>query len=88
VTENPSSDREPVPDLNQPGNNKRALVQSLRYAQIGFVLPCSVIAGWLLGALVDKWLGSHWIYLLGLGFGIFVGFFDIIRTIRKMGREV
>jgi len=69
-------------------STKSELVQGLRYAQIGFVLPCSVIAGWFLGGLVDRWLGTHWISLFGLGFGIIAGFFDIIRTMRKMGKEV
>jgi F0F1-type ATP synthase assembly protein I len=37
--------------------------------------------GWLGGAALDKWLHTHWIYLLGIILGCIAGFVQIFRLV-------
>ena len=73
-----------MPDAPTPDNDsseKRSFVVTLaRYSQLAFVLPAATFAGWVVGALLDKWLHTTWLYLLGLILGIAAGFVELIRT--------
>lgn len=62
------------------------LNRGLQYAHIGLAIPACTIAGLLFGMLLDKWLGTHWIYLVGLLFGVVAGFYDIIRAVKQMNQ--
>lgn len=66
---------------------KGILIQGLKYTHIAFALPFGVIAGWLFGSLLDRWLGTTKLALVGIGLGIVAGFYDLIRTYRQMSRE-
>jgi ATP synthase protein I len=55
------------------------LVKAERLTQIAFVLPTALIIGWGLGALLDRWLHQHWIYIVGLIFGAVAGMFEAVR---------
>ncbi len=50
-----------------------------RYSEIGFMIPASVIVGYLLGLAVDYLLHTHWIYLVGIVLGAVAGFVSMIR---------
>jgi len=50
-----------------------------RYSEIGFIIPAAVLLGFFLGKLLDYWLHTHWLYLVGLIFGAVVGFVQMIR---------
>jgi F0F1-type ATP synthase assembly protein I len=63
------------------------LVRGLKYTHVAFALPFGVIAGLLLGSVVDSWLGTTYIRLIGLGLGIVAGFYDLVRTMRRMNKE-
>ena len=68
----------------EPNSEKRSFVVTLaRYSQLAFVLPAATIAGWILGALLDRWLHTTWLYLVGLILGIAAGFVELIRTTLK-----
>jgi len=54
-----------------------------RYSQIAFILPAAVVVGLLLGKLLDYWLHTHWLFLVGIIIGAIAGFVDIIRTITR-----
>ncbi len=58
-----------------------------RYSQLAFVLPAATFVGWILGALVDRWLHTTWVYLLGVGLGIVAGFVELIRTVTRAEKE-
>jgi F0F1-type ATP synthase assembly protein I len=52
-----------------------------RYSQVAFIVPGGVVAGLLIGALIDKWLHTHWVYIAGVIFGAIVGFIQLVRTV-------
>ena len=49
------------------------------YSEIGFIIPSAVLLGFFLGKLLDYWLHTKWLYLVGLLFGAVVGFTQMIR---------
>jgi len=78
--ENPSSKPQSTPEDEH--NQKRNMwLQIARYSQIGFMLPAATLIGWFLGALLDKWLHTRWIYIAGLVLGMITGFVELIRML-------
>jgi F0F1-type ATP synthase assembly protein I len=59
---------------------KNGWVQLARYSQLAFVFPAATVAGWLIGAAMDRWLHTTWLYLAGLILGIVGGFVELIRA--------
>jgi F0F1-type ATP synthase assembly protein I len=59
---------------------KNGWVQLARYSQLAFVFPAATVAGWLIGAALDRWLHTTWLYVAGLIVGIVAGFVELIRT--------
>jgi F0F1-type ATP synthase assembly protein I len=55
-------------------------LQVARYSQLAFVLPAALVVGWLIGAALDRWLHTTWLYLAGILLGIAAGFIELIRT--------
>ena len=51
-------------------------VQIAKYSQLAFVFPAATVAGWLIGAALDGWLHTTWLYLAGLILGIVAGFLN------------
>lgn len=72
-----------MPDPSQ----KSSLGEVVRYTHLAFVLPAAAVVGLLLGAAIDKWLGTDWVYLAGLVVGIVAGFYDLARAILKQSKE-
>jgi F0F1-type ATP synthase assembly protein I len=56
-------------------------VLAARYSQLAFVLPAALVVGWLVGAGLDRWLHTTWLYLAGIVLGIAAGFIELIRTV-------
>jgi F0F1-type ATP synthase assembly protein I len=63
----------------KPSGKKDPLVSLTRYSEIGFMIPAAVLLGFFLGKLLDYWLHTQWLYLVGLLFGAVVGFVEMIR---------
>ena len=59
---------------------KGNLVSTEKYIQLGIMLPAATFLGWLFGSLLDRWMGTHWIYIVGLFIGIAAGFVQFIRV--------
>jgi F0F1-type ATP synthase assembly protein I len=59
---------------------RNAWVQLAKYSQLAFVFPAATVAGWLIGAAMDRWLHTTWLYLAGLILGIIAGFVELIRA--------
>ncbi|MGA2856525.1 MAG: AtpZ/AtpI family protein [Candidatus Sulfotelmatobacter sp.] len=65
---------------HDPGDQKTFWLQFARYSQLAFALPAAVVVGWLIGAVLDRWLHTTWLYLAGLLLGIAAGFVELIHT--------
>jgi F0F1-type ATP synthase assembly protein I len=78
----PTSDREDL-DRQDPGPKENFWVQAARYSQLAFVFPAALVVGWLVGAGLDRWLHTTWLYLAGILLGIAAGFFELIRTVLR-----
>jgi F0F1-type ATP synthase assembly protein I len=62
-------------------NRKSFLVQMANYSQIAFIFPAATVVGWLIGAGLDHWLHTTWLYIVGLIVGIVAGFVELIRLV-------
>lgn len=58
-------------------------IQIGRYSQLAFALPAATVVGWIIGVLLDRWLHTSFLYLVGLLLGIVAGFVELIRTVTK-----
>jgi F0F1-type ATP synthase assembly protein I len=66
-----------------PERKKSVIVQLANYSQLAFIFPAATVVGWLIGAALDRWLHTTWLYLVGLILGIVAGFVELIRTVMK-----
>jgi hypothetical protein len=62
------------------------MVTLMRYSEIGFVIPMSVVVGYFVGLLGDHLLHTHWLYLVGILFGAVAGFVSMIRQALASGK--
>jgi F0F1-type ATP synthase assembly protein I len=65
---------------NKSNDKRNTWIQLARYSQLAFVFPAATVVGWLIGAALDRWLHTTWLYLVGLILGIIAGFVELIRT--------
>jgi F0F1-type ATP synthase assembly protein I len=70
-----------MPAGNNNSEKKNPLVQFAKYSQLAFIFPAATVVGWLLGAALDKWLHTSWLYLAGLILGSIAGFVELIRLV-------
>lgn len=82
---NPDGSTSSRSDVRRSG--MKTLVQAESLLQIAFVLPAAVLIGWGAGALLDKWLHTHWIYIVGLLFGSAAGLVEVVRQALRAGNE-
>ncbi len=47
------------------------------------MLPAGTVAGYLLGSLLDRWLHTAWIAVVGLLLGTAAGLIELIRTVSR-----
>jgi F0F1-type ATP synthase assembly protein I len=67
---------------NQDPKESSAVVWA-RYSQIAFIIPAAVVVGLLVGKLLDYWLHTRWLFLVGIILGAIGGFVDMIRMITR-----
>lgn len=81
----------PEPSPN-PKEKKRSetldsIVKVERLTQIAVVMPAAVLVGWGIGALLDKWLHTQWIYIVGVVLGSIAGLVEAVRQALRAERE-
>jgi len=72
----------PIPDphpRSKASSIVDAMVQAEKMIQVVFILPCSVLIGWLAGWWLDQRLHQAWIYLVGIVFGGVSGLVTVVR---------
>jgi ATP synthase protein I len=74
---------DPDPKSRDSARKENFWVQAARYSQLAFVLPAALVVGWLIGAGLDRWLHTTWLYLAGILLGIAAGFIELIRTVMR-----
>jgi ATP synthase protein I len=79
----PSPPPTPPPEPQDPGRKENVWVQVSRYSQLALVLPSATVVGWLLGSVLDRWLHTGWISIVGLLLGSAAGLIEVIRTILR-----
>lgn len=72
---------------DEPKPKRSPLTQALRYSEIGLIFPAATVAGLLIGSLLDKWLHTTWLYIVGLLLGIVAGFVNVIRLVMRAEKE-
>jgi F0F1-type ATP synthase assembly protein I len=72
---------EKTPSENESTGRSSFFVQIARYSELAVIFPAATVVGWLLGAALDRWLHTTWLYLVGLIFGIVAGFVALIRAV-------
>lgn len=72
-----------MPPDSDPDRKKNPWIQVGRYSQLAFMLPAGTVGGWLLGSLLDRWLHTTWISIVGLLLGTAAGLIELIRTISR-----
>jgi F0F1-type ATP synthase assembly protein I len=72
-----------VPDETERKKKQSPWVQVGRYSQLAFMLPAGTVAGYLIGALLDRWLHTTWISIVGLLMGTISALVELIRTVSR-----
>jgi hypothetical protein len=54
---------------NSSGNGLQSLVKAEKLTQMAFILPVSLLVGWLMGAALDKWFQDRDERVQGAGKG-------------------
>ena len=78
-----TSSEDPSPDSDDENPKRNFIVQAARYCQLALTLPAATVVGWLIGIALDRWLGTHFLYLVGLLVGIAAGFVELVRTVTR-----
>ncbi len=74
---------DPTPGRQASSRKENTWVMVGRYSQLALVLPSATFVGWLLGTLLDRWLHTSWISILGLLLGSAAGLIEVIRTVQR-----
>jgi F0F1-type ATP synthase assembly protein I len=53
------------------------------YTSLAFLLPAATFVGYVIGYLLDKTFGTHFLYLVFLLLGIAAGLFQLIRRLLR-----
>jgi F0F1-type ATP synthase assembly protein I len=72
-----------VADRRKDSKSNNPVVVWARYSEVAFIIPAAVVVGLLLGKLLDYWLHTHWLFLVGIIFGAVVGFVQMIRMVTR-----
>jgi F0F1-type ATP synthase assembly protein I len=57
------------------------------YTALAFLLPVSTFVGYVIGYLLDKAFGTHFLYLVFLVIGTISGFVQMIRQVMRDTRD-
>ncbi|HET8547192.1 MAG TPA: AtpZ/AtpI family protein [Bryobacteraceae bacterium] len=66
---------------------KNIWVKAGEYSALAFLLPSTSFVGYVIGYLLDKWLGTTYLYLVFLVLGIAGGFVQLIRKANASIKE-
>ena len=79
----PPSNGKPNSAPKEREQERKAWAQLGAYAHLAVMLPLATLIGWAIGAGLDRWLHTTWLYIVGLVLGIVAGFVELIRIATK-----
>ena len=82
-----TNEQKPEQQSETPEQKRNVWLLVAKYGHVGFILPACVIVGLLIGAALDKWLGTKSLILVGIILGSIAGFVELIRVMMKASRE-
>lgn len=66
-----------------PEKRDNVLAQVGKYMGLAFVIPSCTFAGFVIGYLLDRWLGTTYLRIVFLFVGIAAGFLELFRSLMK-----
>jgi F0F1-type ATP synthase assembly protein I len=57
------------------------------YTSLAFLLPISTLVGYVIGYLLDKAFGTHFLHVIFLVLGTISGFVQLIRQVMRDTRD-
>ncbi|MBV9301003.1 MAG: AtpZ/AtpI family protein [Acidobacteriaceae bacterium] len=66
-----------------PGRPDKSLIWFGKYLSLALTLPGCVIAGYLVGALLDCWLHIPFLRVLGILLGMLAGLLQVFRELAR-----
>lgn len=64
-------------------NKKNPWVLAGEYTTLAITLPAATAMGYLIGYFLDRFFGTHFLYIVFLLLGIAAGFIQLIRHVQK-----
>ena len=55
-----------------------------KYYSVVFILPAAVLVGFVIGYLLDKWLGTGFLKIVFLFLGLASGMIELVRELSKV----
>ena len=72
--------------MNSRKDDKRRSFQQLNLIlSVGMVFPVSIVIGYGIGYMLDRWLGTSSLKIVFLLFGIAAGFVSFYRMVSQIG---
>ena len=71
----------------KPDEDETIWSQVGRYSSLGFILPLSTLAGWVIGWLLDKLFHTHFLFIVFLILGMVAGFIELIKKLNTETRR-
>jgi F0F1-type ATP synthase assembly protein I len=74
-------------ESHRDGRPDKPLIWLGKYLSLGLTLPACVAAGYILGALADRWLHLPLLRVLGIALGMAAGLFQVIRELSRESKR-
>jgi len=66
-------------------DKQRSFQQLNLILSVGLIFPVSILIGYAMGYLLDRWLGTHSLKIIFLLFGVAAGFVNFVRMVSQIG---
>lgn len=73
--------------MNNRKDEQRLAFKQLGLLSAGLLFPVSILIGYGIGYYLDRWLGTSYLKIAFLLFGIAAGFVGFFRTISQLGKD-
>jgi F0F1-type ATP synthase assembly protein I len=72
--------------MNSKKDDKRRSFQQLNLIlSVGMIFPVSILIGYGIGYLLDRWLGTNSLKIVFLLLGVAAGFVNFVRMVSQIG---